>query len=291
MDVVITFVNGLDPVWQESYSKTTSRPILEKRFRDWGLLKYLMRGIETHMPFIRKVHLVVSGPSQVPDWVSDKVHVVYHSDFVPAEFLPTFNCNTLEAYLHRIDGLDEEYLYFNDDMFPVSDMVPEDFFQGDRFNIGFTRHYFYGGMYKYLIRISDRVARKALGMKPGLSFVRPQHICSPMFKSECEKMFCAVESTIRSYMTTVREKENINQYMYMDYLFYQGRATRKRIPSKHFSMAVYSAERIASKLQNIKAKIACINDVEMTDERFQNSKAVLIEAFSRKFPDKSAFEK
>ena len=39
MDIVITFVNGLDPVWQREYEEYTNTPILEKRFRDWGTLK------------------------------------------------------------------------------------------------------------------------------------------------------------------------------------------------------------------------------------------------------------
>ena len=137
MDVVITYVNGLDPVWQKSYEKYTNTPILEKRFRDWGTLKYLFRGIEKNMPFIRKVHLVVSGESQVPEWVNrDEVNVVLHSDIIPAEYLPTFNCNPIEMHLHRIKDLDEEYLYFNDDMFPMRACKPTDFFRDGKGVIG-----------------------------------------------------------------------------------------------------------------------------------------------------------
>ena len=35
MDIVITYVNGLDPLWQQDYQQHTNIPILEKRFRDW----------------------------------------------------------------------------------------------------------------------------------------------------------------------------------------------------------------------------------------------------------------
>ena len=55
MDAVITYVDGNDPVWKRDYEKTTNVPVMEKRFRDWGTLKYLLRGIETKMPFIRNV--------------------------------------------------------------------------------------------------------------------------------------------------------------------------------------------------------------------------------------------
>jgi hypothetical protein len=108
MDVVITYVDGLDPLWQKDYEKHTNIPILEKRLRDWGTLRYLMRGIEVNMPFVRKVHLVVARDSQVPKWVNrDEVNVVLHSDIIPEQFLPTFNCNPIEMHLHRIKGLSD----------------------------------------------------------------------------------------------------------------------------------------------------------------------------------------
>ena len=137
MDAVITYVDGNDPVWKQDYEKTTNVPVMQKRFRDWGTLKYLLRGIECRMPFIRNVYLVVSHPSQVPDWADcENLKVVLHKDIIPAEFLPTFNCNPIEMHLHRIPGLDEEYLYFNDDMFPVGDCRPEDFFRDGKAVIG-----------------------------------------------------------------------------------------------------------------------------------------------------------
>ena len=130
MDVVITYVNGLDPVWRSEYERCTNTPILEKRFRDWGTLKYLFRGIEVNMPFVRKVHLVVSGESQVPEWINrESVNVVLHKDIIPEQFLPTFNCNPIEIHLHCIADLDEEFIYFNDDIFPVLPLKPEDFFR------------------------------------------------------------------------------------------------------------------------------------------------------------------
>ena len=198
MDVVITYVDGNDPVWKQDYEKTTNVPVMEKRFRDWGTLKYLLRGIETKMPFIRNVYLVVSHPSQVPSWADvSQLNIVLHKDIIPQEFLPTFNCNPIEMHLHRIPGLDEEYLYFNDDMFPVGECRPEDFFRNGRPVIGYYRHLFASGMYKKICRNSDRLARKALGLKPSLFFTRPQHICSPMLKSQGEELYAMVKEEIR----------------------------------------------------------------------------------------------
>ena len=39
MGIVITYVNGNDPVWQKDYEKFTKVPVMEKRFRDWGTLQ------------------------------------------------------------------------------------------------------------------------------------------------------------------------------------------------------------------------------------------------------------
>ena len=114
MDIVITYVDGNDSVWKQDYEKYTNVPVMEKRFRDWGTLKYLLRGVEKNMPFIRNVYLVVSHPSQVPQWADqENLKVVLHKDIIPEDYLPTFNSNTIETHLHRIEGLDEEYLYFN----------------------------------------------------------------------------------------------------------------------------------------------------------------------------------
>ena len=130
MDAVITYVNGLDPVWQQSYNQYIGAPAVTKHFRDWGTLKYLLRGIETHLPFIRNVYLVVSGESQIPDWADrQQLHIVLHEDIIPHEFLPVFNSTAIEMFLHRIAGLDEEVLYFNDDFFIIRPVSKERFFK------------------------------------------------------------------------------------------------------------------------------------------------------------------
>ncbi len=292
MDIVITYVNGLDPVWQKDYEKYTNVPILEKRFRDWGTLQYLLRGIETHMPFIRNVYLVVSHRSQVPRWVNqDELKVVLHEDFVPKEYLPTFNCNTLEMNLHRIEGLDEEYLYFNDDLFPVRDCRPTDFFRDGKALIGFTKHWFGSGMFKQICRNSDSLAKKALGMPGTRSFIRPQHICAPMFRSECERLCGLVADDIAKAYTRTREGNNCNQYMFTDFLYYQGKALSEKISSKHLSVAVSSASRIRRAIESPSRNIICINDVRLSEKRYESLKKTIIDTFEKKFPNKSRFEK
>jgi hypothetical protein len=293
MDAVITYVNGNDPVWKQDYEKTTNVPVMEKRFRDWGTLKYLLRGIQTKMPFIKNVYLVVSHPSQVPQWVDqDQLKIVLHKDIIPAEFLPTFNCNPIEMHLHRIPGLDEEYLYFNDDMFPVGECRAEDFFRDGKPVIGYYRHLIASGMYKKICRNSDRLARKALGMKSSFFFTRPQHICSPMLKSQCEELYAKVEEEIRKTSASrTRTGENLNQYLFLDYMNYKGMVIREKISNKHFSVAVASPDSLREFLLKPTRNLVCINDVHLSESRYEALRDAVLNAFESAFPQKSKFEK
>ena len=293
MDVVITYVDGNDPIWKKDYEKTTNVPVMEKRFRDWGTLKYLLRGVQFKMPFIRNVYLVVSHESQVPDWVDrSELKIVLHKDIIPAEFLPTFNCNPIEMHLHRIPGLDEEFLYFNDDMFPVGDCKPTDFFRDGKAVIGYYKHLFASGMYKKICRNSDRLARKALGMKPSFFFTRPQHICSPMLKSQCEELYTKVEPEIRETSATrTRTEFNLNQYLFLDYMNYKGLVVREKISNKHYSVAIASPNTLRKFLANPTKNLVCINDVRLSESRYLQLRGAILDAFEFAFPQKSRFEK
>ena len=53
-------------------------------------------------------------------WLNDnhpKLHIVNHRDYIPEECLPTFGPNPLMLNLHRIPGLSDRFVLFNDDTF------------------------------------------------------------------------------------------------------------------------------------------------------------------------------
>lgn len=291
MDIVITYVNGLDPVWQKEYEACTNVPVLEKRFRDWGTLPYLLRGIEKNMPFIRKVHLVVSGESQVPQWINRQtVNVVLHKDIIPQEFLPTFNSNTIELHLHNIPDLDEEYLYFNDDFFPVLPCAEKDFFYNGKAIIRMSHHLFALDMFKKICRNSDHLARKANGLPTGILFLRPQHICSPLYRSVCQKLYNKVRSDIKETLTQTRSSTNVTQYLFLDYMYLNGLITNKKISKKHFSTAITRPRTLETYLKHPKHKLICINDVCLSDTRFARLHSAIHNGFNYLFPEKSKFE-
>ena len=292
MDIVITYVNGLDPVWQQDYERHTNIPVLEKRFRDWGTLRYLFRGIEQHMPFIENVFLVVSHESQVPEWIDRQtVRVVLHSDIIPHEYLPTFNCNPIEMHLHRIEGLGEEYLYFNDDIFPLQACQPTDFFRDGKGVLGMSKHWFAYGMFKHICKNSDTLARKVLGLKSSLSFLRPQHVCTPMLKSECEALYALAEEEIKASLTRVRAGNNLNQYLFLDYMYLRGRLINERLSKKHISVGAASASGIKKALLRPTKKLVCINDVHLSEEKYNRLRETILGAFEQLFPQPSKYEK
>lgn len=291
MDAVITFVDGNDLLWQQTYAEAVSQDILKKRYRDWGFLPFLLRGIEQNMPFIKNVFLVVSSKSQVPEWVSSEVHIVLHKDIIPEEFLPTFNSTTIELFLHRIPGLSEQFVYFNDDLIPVNPLAETDLFRGDKIVTRFSHHLFANNLYKQQTKQSDCMARYAAGLRNSCVFIRPQHTITPMLQSVSQDVFARLYSILQPHITPLRRKDNSNQYLYTDYLYHIGRVHLSPISTKHCSMALYGASQIAQTIRQTKRSIICINDVSMSDERQQTMSAAIQSAFQSRFVRKSRFEK
>lgn len=135
IDIVITWVNSNDPKWQEKYyfylNKTAEKNSSGKqRFEDLNTLKYIFRGIERFLPWVRKVLFVTAD--QTPEWLNinhPKLNLVSHKDIFPNEsYLPTFNSNAIEMCFSNIDGLSEKFIYFNDDTFVIKKINEDRFF-------------------------------------------------------------------------------------------------------------------------------------------------------------------
>ncbi|MDE5996942.1 MAG: Stealth CR1 domain-containing protein [Muribaculaceae bacterium] len=135
IDFVVTWVNMDDPDWKQEFDRYSGRQDNEKnsvsvaRFRDYGFLKYWFRGIENFAPWVRKIHFICSGnPPEWLDLTNPRLHIVRHKDFIPQEFLPTFNSVVIERYIHKIAGLADHFVYFNDDFYIIRPVSEERFF-------------------------------------------------------------------------------------------------------------------------------------------------------------------
>lgn len=292
MDIVITYVDGRDPEWQADYARCIGKEVLTKRYRDWGTLPYLFRGINECLPFAVRVFLVVSSKSQIPAWINRKnVNVICHHEFIPSEFLPVFNSTAIEMFLHKIEGLGEEFIYFNDDFFPLQRCEPSDFFMDGRAATHMAYHLCtFSNLFRMHTKRSDRLARKAAGISKSLFYVRPQHTCAPMIRSVSAEMYDRCTDEIHASVSPLRTPYNYNQYVYTDYAHFIGRTFHQRISNQHISLSVASPRKIREAILHPKHKIACINDVEMSNERFQRIHAAMHDAFSERFPRKSKYE-
>jgi len=140
IDFVILWVDGEDEKWmaeKERYqiknnSKINKSSSSKNRYRDWDNLKYWFRGVEKYANWVNKIYFVTYG--HLPKWLdvnNPKLVIVNHSDFIPQEFLPTFNSNTILLNLWRIKDLSENFVIFNDDMFLTDYVKKTDFFKNN----------------------------------------------------------------------------------------------------------------------------------------------------------------
>ena len=135
IDIVVPWVDAGDPQWQAQRNKAagiTEAPTednADARFRDWDIIRYLFRGIQKHAPWVRTVHFITVG--HLPKWMNTEapgLRIVKHTDYIPEIYLPTFSSHTIELNMHRIPGLAEHFIYFNDDILIQKDLVRTNFF-------------------------------------------------------------------------------------------------------------------------------------------------------------------
>ena len=56
------------------------------------------------------------------------IYFLFQELFPNKSDLPTFSSPAIESHLHRIPGLSDKFLYFNDDVMFGSEVWPDDFF-------------------------------------------------------------------------------------------------------------------------------------------------------------------
>jgi hypothetical protein len=136
VDAVITWVNGNDPVWRQkrersengNLASTLSTSNVEGRYRDNGELKFLLRSIEQFWPFQGNIFIVTDN--QRPEFLNDnpRIKIIDHTQILDECYLPTFSSRVIESALHKIPGLSEHFVAFNDDVFLSRHVQFDDFF-------------------------------------------------------------------------------------------------------------------------------------------------------------------
>lgn len=327
IDFVVPFVDGSDPAWAEKRSRYTqdkegdSRNI---RFRSWDNLKYWFRAVEAFAPWVHKVYFV--SDNQVPDWLNrdyEKLVIVDHQDFIPHEYLPVFNSHPIELNLHRIEGLSEQFVYFNDDTFLLRPVKETDFFRDglpcdfaveapliahDRMfghvimnNIILLnesywrkdvlrehRKKFY--TFKNLRGTIKNIIMRTKRVNLFFGFLNdhmPNSFLKATFKDVWEKHYDVLDATCHHRF---RDHEDVNQYVFIQNQYANGMFApyNWKGQRRFYRVKNYEIDEIADDIRHQKFAMVCINEAKDID--FDYAKEVINGAWEKLLPDKSKFE-
>ena len=327
IDFVIPWVDGNDTNWQEEKNKYNKNPGKDEiiRYREWDNLKYWFRAIEKYAPWVNKIHFITWG--HLPQWLNTenpKLHIVNHKDYIPQEYLPTFSSHTIELNMFRIEGLEEKFVYFNDDTFLNNYVKEEDFFKNgqpcesavlnaiipDRkysmfqyilmngiesinshFNMkdSISKNRFKWYNYKYgLSNLYRNVVLSAWPNFPGIKFF---HLPTAFSKSTFEEVWKEERDLLdRTCKNKFRTKEDVNQYLIRDWQLASGKFyPRSTNFGKYYEISDDNLE-IIQDIKSGKHKMICINDSEKI-ENFKKQKEIINTAFESRLSEKSSFEK
>lgn len=151
IDLVYTWCDAADATWREkkdaaaqAYGQNaTARGNAACRFEGNDEIRYALRSAERHVPWVRRVFLVIDDDITPPAWIRldhPKLRIVRLSEIMPQELLPCFCSGTIEHHLARIPDLAARYVYSNDDCMFYRPLSPSFFFARD----GFPRFRFGG---------------------------------------------------------------------------------------------------------------------------------------------------
>ena len=324
IDFVIPWVDSRDIKWQEDkakYSPNKSGDGNENRFRDFDNLQYWFRGVEQFAPWVNQIHFITYG--HLPSWLNidhPKLNIVYHEDFIPKEYLPTFSSHVIEINLHRINNLSEQFVYFNDDIFITKKVKKEDFFKKGlprdlaALNISTKResinsHAVTNVMYvinkhfdkrqsikenffKWYNPINGKYLIRTILLAPWDFFpgIQITHLTNAYLKSTFEEVWAKEEEELyRTCSHKFRDKSDLMQNIFKFWQIASGNFKPRSKIGKYFDVGV-SPDSVYNAIEKQTYKIICINDNEVMNDKFDEIKKGLIDSFEEILPEKSEFE-
>jgi len=327
IDFVIIWVDGSDPEWlaeKSKYRPDTNTDSRVCRYRDWDNLRYWFRGVEKFAPWVNNIFFVTWG--HLPPWLDTnhpKLKIVKHEDYIPQEYLPTFSANPIELNLHRIKGLSEHFVFFNDDMFVIKKTRREDFFKkgkpcdsavltanyftaNDLFlipaiNIGvINKHFEFKKAiknnlrgwfnFKYGHKVLQTIVLLKCPLAPGMWHHHLMtSLCKSTYEIVWEKEFDKLNETCTNKF---RHLLDCNQWLFKDWQIFTGNFTPRRASAgKVFHLSVTRNILRAEKyIKKQKGKFICVNDNDLNADDFERFKAVICNSFEKILPEKSLFE-
>lgn len=325
IDIVVLWVDGSDEKWldeKRKYSPVKS-DAGQNRYRDWGLMKYWFRGIDKFAPWVNKVFFVTYG--HLPDFLNvdfPKLEIVRHDEFIPQKYLPTFNAHTIELNLHRIKGLSEQFIYFNDDMFLCMPVEKSTFFKKglpceegveggsstpgdgnlyyhillndiDLINRNFDKHeVMREHFFKYFnIRYGiDNLRTLCLFPWKKYAGFKNSHLPSAYRKSVLEELWEKEEKILdKTCAHKFRNIEDVNQYVFRYWQLVTGKFCPRGKIGMRYDISKDTIRQIDSAIRTQKYKAICLNDPDYLED-FEDCQAKISSAFEQILPDKCGYE-
>ena len=287
VDVVITWVDGGDDAWRARRDAALALALgqhasstTEARYRDNGELRYALRSVYRHLPWVRRIHLVTDD--QVPPWLveSEGLRVVSHRElFAGTGVEHSFNSHAISARLHHVPGLSDHFLYSNDDVFIGRPLGPERFF----FSNGVARIFpsrstlpppeaAAGLPHEEARRNAARLVGAQFGRQPTQNFKHVPFAMSREVLIDLERRFGdELARTWRSPFRSVDDVEIGWLHHYGAYL--QGRAVTSEIAYDFFNVSAPAAWR---RMRRLRARrdvdVFCVNDDENLSEQMRDER-------------------
>lgn len=329
IDFVVTWVDGSDPNWIEEKNRYSTGAGVGKKgmnsvkaFREWGTFKYWFRGVQKFAPWVNKVYLVTYN--QKPQWInnfSDKLRIIDHSEFLDHNNLPVFSSNPIEVNLHRIKGLSEHFVIFNDDMYLTAPTRPTDFFSEEglpKYTTSIApiipERYGTGNFQVNDMEIiTDHFSRKVI-LKNGhffswrqgikniiktLMYKNSKYICGfsenhlpyPMLKTTMDKVWKKERKVLMNTSSSkFRSKSDVNIWLFKYWQIASGNyAVGNPDLGKLFTLD-NAGPKLWDLINSGKYQIMCINDgFDVKNEELTMNE--FISSFEKLFPEKSEYEK
>ena len=333
IDFVVTWLDSTDDEWRKQYHyykvQATGRSEAA-RFRNIDIFRYWFRAVEQYAPWVNKVYLVTNGT--FPKWINEKhpkLVLVKHSDYIPAECLPAFNSRTIELFMHKIKGLSEQFVYFNDDMFLNAPTNPEMFFRNglpcdnnlesimnvpeynkqDGYgicmsilaNIGVINAHFdrrqtvrQSPRRWYGWHLGKRGLLLSLFLRNSKHFVgfRWRHFEQPFLKSTFVDAWNHAPDELLASCSRFRQEVSLTPYFFRYWQFASNRFCPKRIhKARYFTLRTKVLQNIERALHDSSLVSICFNDTaNCPEDEFMIISQELPKLLEQKFPMKSSFE-
>lgn len=332
IDIVIPWVDGSDPEWlreKNFWSKKLDSDIRlnsNNRYQSWDNLHFLFRALETCMPWLNKIFFITWG--HLPSFINinnSKLVVIEHKDYIPKHYLPTFNANTIELNLHRIEALSENFIYFNDDIFPLSYIKEEYYFQYNKvcdeaietpiipmlngdidkytwnmraldtaiINRHFNKRLIQRKNYDkwFNDKYGDLLERnETLAYWDNFVGFRDPHMPVAFKKSTFEKVWQVEKALLdRACVAKFRTYESVNQWLIRYWQLCEGEFVPRRTLGKSYVVTHNNCDEIANIIAHAKQQMICINE-DCSEGEFCTIKERINSALKEVFPVKSSFE-